>query len=352
MRTWPLVVVSLVCSTPGAAVAQPPAVHLTPSVLDLGDLARNTERAARVELYNRGAKDVRILAGGADCPCLSVDISPTTLRPGRSIAVQVTLRTCESLGTVRRRVWVELAGEPCLQLPIPVHYRVLADVYAEPETLSLGWVGESPRAARLTVRSWLARPIRLLGVRCDHPAVATSIEQDVVTRDAAGAVAVQVAAPLAEGPLRATLWIATDAPEQPELRVPLLGESILGVECTCSEVVFESVPVGQGERRQVELTCAAGAAIGGVRISGETVDVLGLTRDGSRTTLTLATLPTAPMGLSRGYVSIEVTGSTPRTLKLPYRVQIVGPRLSSDFAPSAAAAVTPCLPRAPAASSP
>lgn len=303
------------------ACADPPPFMLDRPALDFGAVTRHARRETVVRLTG-GARPLQCKTTEADCVCLQSRVAAQRLEPGQTAAWTVTLETCDSLGEVRRSVWLNTDGEP---IRLPVRYHVVPELFVEPGFVSLGLFGDVPAETVFAVRTLEAEPIVVLDAACDDPNLDVQVLRETVTRDQPGQVWVR-AQPRSSSsePLDATLWLTTSCPDLPRLRVPVRAEPLAGLRCDRQLVRFDAVPLGTAQTQVVVFHCAAGVEIGGVRASDDAVDAVALTRGAGQATLTLRSNPRRPLGAFQGFLLLEVrAGGQGRTARLPYWGQVV-----------------------------
>ena len=72
-----------------------------PSVTDVGDGSRGTQRLFHLQLTNRAHHSVRVVGGTSTCSCLAAVSLPITLAPGETRAIDVGVKFRGSSGRFR-----------------------------------------------------------------------------------------------------------------------------------------------------------------------------------------------------------------------------------------------------------
>ena len=326
MLVWGAVVVCLYA----ARADEPPpdtttGVTLSAAGLDFGTVAPQSCHQRSLQVVNLTKCPVRLLDSDADCDCLCGTLDMTALEPGAQTRWQITLNTCDYLGEARRFAWVQTDHAQHRLLKLPVRYRVVPEVFAEPEFVSLGLLGSDEVAVEVQVRTLGEEPVHLLQATCSTPGVFVDLLDEQVSSTLPATVHISVCPPVPEGSFRPTVFVESDSAAVPRLRIPLLGESVRGLRADRRALVFEQVPLGTSQTQRLTLTHDPGVHVGGARTVDDAVDVQSVEREGEKVVITLRTSPRLPLGTFRGMLILEVNNGTARKLKLPYCGQVVVP---------------------------
>jgi len=111
-RRW-LVAAALLLAGQPAASAEPPAktapapvIQVEPAAFDFGHALAHRTLRKEFTLRNAGERELVIEKVTTTCGCTAAIAGETTLKPGRSTPLSVTLETREYRGRVERRVLV------------------------------------------------------------------------------------------------------------------------------------------------------------------------------------------------------------------------------------------------------
>ena len=94
--------------TPGKT--EPVPVRIEPDILDLGDLAPNTQVQGQFKITNTGAEPLRIKAAMSTCSCTVAQLTETDIAPGRAIILPVTFDSGKILANQEREVVIRFEG--------------------------------------------------------------------------------------------------------------------------------------------------------------------------------------------------------------------------------------------------
>lgn len=316
------------CAAPGED-AEPPCpglrVVLDTPAIDFGIVAAGSGHERVVRISNLTGLSITLLSTDSDCTCLSASMASRALAPGERTQWRVVLDTCDYLGEVRRHVWLKTDHPESTRLKLPVRYRVVPELFTEPGFVSLGLPGSKLIEAEIAVRTLSEQPIHLMAAACSDPGVVVDLPDEPVTRTRPARVRIRVYAPLPEGRFQSTVFVETTSAEVPRLRIPLLGESVAGLDCDRREVVFDAVRLGTSCTQTVTFSRDPDVRVGAVRTSNEALDVQAVRREAGRVAVILRSNVHLPLGSFRGYLILEVNNGRARKIKLPYHGRVVEP---------------------------
>ena len=317
----------LACAASGSA-AQPTNVIVEPAALDFKCVTAQEQYHRTLRLRNDGDRTLRFTTTDSDCVCLRSTLASDILTPGETAEWLVELNTCRKQGEFHRHVYLRSNEPDRLVVHIPVHYHVVPELFAQPESVNLGIVAPDatePIDTLISIRTVTNNHFQLLDVRTNDPAIDGWIEEASVSKDTPGSVLIRAYPPLPEGRIDPTVWIVTDSGKVRELRIPVNGESIAGVQCEPREIVFDSIPFGSTPIQTVTITHDTNVRIGEIRIPGDTVGLAGVEREARRVVLKVRVKPDTPLGTLSGDILIQVHHQGVQKIRVPYRGQVVEP---------------------------
>ena len=142
------------------------------AALDFGVVLTNGWTEQIVHVTNRCNETISLLESRSNCTCLRGTFASSTLRPTETTEWRIALNVCDgSVGEVRRDVWLHSDHARARRIKLPVRYRVVPDVYTEPEGVALGLLGDNVAEAETRIRSVSEQPLALLDVTCVDPSV-------------------------------------------------------------------------------------------------------------------------------------------------------------------------------------
>lgn len=312
-----LLLVPLAWADPVAPPAPEPATP--PAAIEFGTLPRFADQECRITLTELDSNNSGY-AVHTDCVCLRGEIRNS---PGAGTAdLMVQLHTCDALGEAHRSIRVVRGPQQLEILRIPVHYRVVPDLYADPPFVALGLVADEPVQAEFLVRTAGTKTIQILAAGCDDPAVNLTPRSTAVSAGQPVRIDVTFQPNHPPREFRSTIWVETDSADIPRLRVPLFGELGSGVSAEIHEIVFDGVPLGSAPKHTITLKYDAGCEIGEVRTTNDSLRIDGIARSGSQVVLTLSPSERLGLGDANGFVTLGLQAPQRRTLRLAYRIHV------------------------------
>lgn len=204
-----------------ALAATPPAgLNWSAPVADLGETKSGPPLSHTFTVTNANREPVRILGVDAGCGCVRRDVSKTSLAPGESADITLTVNTLTQpagpntwRGTVRFAVG---ADGPPQSVELTIKARLVREVSVSPPSLAFSTAAGATQT--LTVTDIRKTPLTVTR------AAATSPHLTATVRPAARGmqeIVVVLAPDLPVGEHDDAVVLTTDDPAYPELRVPV-----------------------------------------------------------------------------------------------------------------------------------
>lgn len=306
------------------------------SNIDFGDVQTLSHHETTLQLRNTTNRTIRIRGTDADCVCLTSTLSSRSLAPGECLTWTARLNTCDYTGEVRRHIWLETEDPEIPKLAIPVRYRVLPEVYVQPEFVPLGLFGDQPGDVEFTICAWSKEPVRLLATSSTDPRVEVQLKDDVVRVDSPATVRVRINGPFAAEAFSAEVFIETTSADVPRLRIPLFGDAGCIANCEQRELDLGLIPFGAAPKQILSFSLHADVVLAAARTEPAHIDVPNIERTKAGAVLTITSASNLPIGTFRGMLLLETTsnGQT-RIIRFPYRGRIIenAPRPVTDELP-------------------
>lgn len=308
----PILAPLLLWSTP------PAPLECLPAVAELGTARTGPPLTQTFRLTHRGeVGTVRITAVETGCGCVGRELSRSTLAPGESAELTLTINTLTQpagpnswRATIRYRHDLpgRHGGERVLELA--VRAELIREVSVDPPELAFSTAGTAQQAITVTDRR--PRPLTVLGATTSSAHLAA--EPRPYT-DAAGVrsqpVIVRVSADAPAGESAEIVSLTTDDPSCPVLRIPvrLAKRPVQSVTVSPPELRF-SFANGQHELSGNVLLRAGGRPI---RIASATADSPAVTAShaSSGPVATLRVRVKTEAGAFSGHANVTVTLSEP-----------------------------------------
>lgn len=301
-----------------------PGLVLQPAAIDFGEIAAFSHHEQTIQVSNRTRQPVRVLTCESDCTCLAGRIDAPGLAAQADGSWKIELDPCDSVGEVRRSVWLLVDGQKHI---VPVRYVVRPAAFADPEFVSLGFLGPTGIEAETLIRTLRDEPVQLLSLTSTDDRIHATLLDDTTSRTRPARVRIQVDGTVPAGELSGEIFVETAGEDTPRIRIPVLGEAGTGIQCPARQIEWPAIPLGQAQSTELVLQAGADTHVTGVRSSNDAVDVTRIERRPGRVLLTLATNPQRPLGSFHGHLVIEArVNDQDRKLRLPFQGRVVIPK--------------------------
>jgi hypothetical protein len=219
---------------------------------DFGSVPHGPVLTHSFRVTNTTNAHVHIAGIRVSCGCTTVTAAQSDLEPGQSTVLLAEMDTRRFSGVKNVTIYVQFDKPRWEEVRLWVQANSRDDVTVTPDTLAFGRIkrAASPTATvRITL---LGGPWRALGVQSDSNYVRTRLEAE--QRDATEvvyALTVQLRADAPVGKWYTDLWVQTDNPSMPRVRVPLTVEIESALSISPATVVLEEVKAGTEAERKV-----------------------------------------------------------------------------------------------------
>src|SRR5262249_30028210 len=141
----------------GSALSQ---VSVNPRSIDFGERGQNEQCEATVVIQNTGTKPLAIRRIDKSCDCITVTPAKiaTTLAPGGSQQVRVTMSSGRAMGRLDKWITIAAGDDLRSQVRVPIAMRVFEDLEMDPREVVLeGVTGAKPVVATVDVKARRSR---------------------------------------------------------------------------------------------------------------------------------------------------------------------------------------------------
>ena len=248
---YSLVVMLGLCATGSASASWADALFDELS-RDFGSVPRGPTLTHPFRLVNKTNQRVHIASVRVSCGCTSAQALQTDLAPGQETAILVHMDTRRFQHTKNVTIFVQFDQPRWEEVRLWVQANSRDDVTVIPESLAFGTVKRGTAPAATTNISFLGDGSwQVTGVKSDSNYVVPSVRE--IRRDA-GEVSYQLTAKLRAdtppGKWYTDVWLQTNNPTTPRVRVPLTVEVAAPLSISPVTVVLGEVKAGkQAERR-------------------------------------------------------------------------------------------------------
>jgi len=269
---------------------------------DFGSVPRGPTLTHPFRLVNKTNQNVHIASVRVSCGCTSAQALQQDLAPGQETAILVQMDTRRFQHTKSVTIFVQFDQPRWEEVRLWVQANSRDDVTVIPESLALGTVkrGSAPAAAVnitfLGDGNW-----QILGARSDSNYVQPAVKE---TRRAAGEVSYQLTASLRPdtpaGKWYTDVWLQTNNPTTPRVRVPLTVEVAAPLSISPMTVVLGEVKAGKQVERRLIVRGSTPFRITGIKGTDKLLSVREAEAD-SKTVhvLTVTLRPNKPGEMSR-----------------------------------------------------
>lgn len=273
---------------------------------DFGSVPRGPMLSHPFRLTNHTASTVQISGIRVSCGCVTATAQTGVLAPGQSTAILTTMDTRRFSGIKNVTIYVHLDQPSNEEVRLWVQANSRDDVTVAPDTISFGQTkrGATPTGT-VTVTFLGNGQWQITGAHCDSNYVRPEVRE--LRRDA-GEAAYQVSAQLrADAPAGkwfTDIWLKTNNPATPQVRVPLTVEIESPLTINPPVVDLGQVKVGgRAERRVI---------VRGVR-PFKILDIVGGDEQ-------LKILDTTPDSKSLHVLAVTLRPASPGELARPLRI--------------------------------
>jgi hypothetical protein len=220
---------------------------------DFGSVPRGPTLSHPFRLTNNTNQNVHIANVRVSCGCVSATALKDQLAPGQSTAILAQMDTMRFLGTRTVTIYVQLDRPRWEEVRLSVRANSRDDVTITPEALAFGQVkhGGSP-AATLDISFLGNSEWRVVESRCESNYVQTSLQE--IKRDG-GEVRYQLIARLRPdtpvGKWYSDVWLKTNSPSSPRVRVPLTVEIESALSLSPANVTLGQVKAGEEANQKI-----------------------------------------------------------------------------------------------------
>jgi hypothetical protein len=222
---------------------------------DFGAVPHGHVASHPFRLVNRTGNTVHINNVRVSCGCTSAQALQNTLAPGQDTAILVQMDTRRFYGVRGVTVYVQFDQPHFDEVRLWVQSDSRDEVSVLPDSFSFGRLKPGATPENTVTVSFLGdSSFRVTSVRCDSNYIQMSYEE---TRRDEGEVAYRVSARLRPdvpaGTWYTEVWLATNNPTLPRLRVPLTVEVAAPVKAGVQNLALGTVKAGEEATRKVVL---------------------------------------------------------------------------------------------------
>ena len=220
---------------------------------DFGSVAHGPVQTYAFRVVNNTKQPVNISSVRVSCGCTSASVAKPFLNPGEETAVVARMDTSRFIGVKRVTIFVQFDRPTFEETRLWVQANARTDFSVSPDGLAFGEVKRASGPSLSDTITFYGNDTKVTAVKSESNYVQTSIKE---VRDASGQPSYQMTAKLRDdvpiGKWYTDLWVKTNNPEYPEIRVPVTMEVESGLTVSPDAVSLGKVAVnGESERRVI-----------------------------------------------------------------------------------------------------
>jgi hypothetical protein len=222
---------------------------------DFGTVPHGSMLSHPFRLTNRSHQTVKVHSLRVSCGCTVASMPTAVIPPGQSTVLTAQMDTRRFLGPKTVTIYVQFEQPVWEEVRLSVTANSRQDLAVTPETLAVGKMqrGESP--VRAVTVSFLGDPSwQIAGAACESSYVTASVRE---LRRQGGEAVYEVAARMRPdvpvGRWFTDIWLTTNQPSAPRLRIPLTVEVDPSVSASPAAVELGETAPGQAVERRVLL---------------------------------------------------------------------------------------------------
>jgi Protein of unknown function (DUF1573) len=242
----------LVASAPAAAATWADSMFDELSK-DFGSVARGPVQTHAFRVVNNTKQPVNISSVRVSCGCTSASAAKPFLNPGEETAIVARMDTSRFIGVKSVTIFVQFDRPTFEEVRLWVQANARNDFSVSPDGLAFGEVKRASSPSLSNTITFYGSQTKITEVKSESNYVHAAIKE---VTGADGQPAYELTAKLREdvpiGKWYTDVWVKTNNPEYPQIRVPLTMEVESGLSVSPDAVSLGQVAVnGESERRVI-----------------------------------------------------------------------------------------------------
>jgi hypothetical protein len=315
-----------------AGAEQRPALVLSETELDFGEIYPAETPVKTIQVTNEGAETIVIQNLASTCSCTLAELDITSIDPGTSVVLNISLSVSDyPSNKVDTRVHI-LPDDPDPELVVvSVYATIKPECVATRDRLDFGeFKLASQPVQTMTLKQNGETPVKILRVEAPENLVAsfepvlpkpvTGTSQDAEPHPTEWVIQVKPVADLLPGPLNGRVTIVTNVERIPNIDIPVTGR-VMGIDCTITPKVIVFGPSKPGENvGTVQIDGSEELRLANVSSENSELEFTILSRtDSGALTFDVKLRDDATPGDKGGKLTLEVTeGEARQTFTVPY----------------------------------
>jgi hypothetical protein len=286
---------------------------------DFGSVARGPVQVHAFHVVNNTQQVVNISSVRVSCGCTSAAALKATLNPGEETSVVARMDTSRFIGVKSVTIFVQFDRPTFEEVRLWVQANARNDFSVSPDGLSFGEVKRSATPTVSSTITFYGTQAQITEVKSESNYVQPSVKE---TKTADGQTAYQLSAKLRgdvpAGRWYTDVWLKTNNPEIPRIRVPVTVEVQSALSVSPDTVALGQVAVNGESERRVIVRGAKEFKITGIKGGDDQLTVLDSTEESKPVhVLTVKLKPAKAGDLSR---SLRVETDLPEDGVIEFQV--------------------------------
>jgi Protein of unknown function (DUF1573) len=220
---------------------------------DFGSVAHGPVQTHSFRVVNNTKQQVNISSVRVSCGCTSASAERSLLNPGEETAIVARMDTSRFIGVKSVTIFVQFDRPTFEEVRLRVQANARNDFSVSPDGLAFGDVKRASSPSLSNTITFYGSQTKITEVKSESNYVRTSVKE---VKGADGQASYELTAKLREdvpiGKWYTDIWVKTNNPEYPQIRVPLTMEIASGLSVSPDAVSLGQVAVnGESERRVI-----------------------------------------------------------------------------------------------------
>jgi hypothetical protein len=292
---------------------------------DFGSVPRGQVVMHPFRFVNKSDQPVRISSVTVSCGCTHAYAAKMYLKPGEESAIIAEMNTQPFLNTRTVTIYVTFDQPRYQQVRLWVQANSREDVSFNPGSIAFGQVKRGEERDSKVVISFLGGQTQITDIKSESNYVTPTIREASRTSNAA---AYEIVAKLRKdtppGKWYTDVWLSTNNPSMPKLRVPVTVEVEATLSVNPSEISLGKIKAGTEEDRRVIIRGARPFRITGITGSDERLQVRTTTNESKSVHILTVTLsPLEPGTTLRGTITVRTDLATGGDIRFNATAEVV-----------------------------
>jgi hypothetical protein len=220
---------------------------------DFGTVPRGPMLTHPFHVRNNGSVPIHIADIRVSCGCLTAAALENTIQPGQETIILAQMNTTRFAGVKTVTIFVRFDQPQSEEVRLWVQANSRDDVTVTPDAVNFGQVKRNSMPSAAVTVSFLGKNSwRIQGVQCESNYVQATIKEEKRnTNDVAYVVTARLRADAPVGKWYTDIWLQTNNPATPRVRVPVNVEIESALSVSPAVVDLGQVKVGSQVERKV-----------------------------------------------------------------------------------------------------